>query len=104
MRSAQIHRNGNGLNPRQVRGLLQHGVLRVEKGPPPPPPPEWPQWKRERFVVCIRAAHLFLVKGKSLPQTGDLIGKSGLTDQRIAQMVARGMRFFLDRRYIRKAE
>jgi hypothetical protein len=72
---------------------------------PPEPPPEWREWKRERFEVSIKAGWLFL-RGKELSDIGPLIGKGevgkDITRQRISQMVGEGVRFLMDRQFVKQ--
>jgi hypothetical protein len=95
--------SGN-LTPRALRVALDKGRYEMLRGRPPAPPVEWRAWKRERFALCIKAAHLFL-RGKELDQIGPLIGKGTVgeevTRQWISAMVGEGVRFLLDRRFVR---
>lgn len=98
--------NGH-LNPRALRFALGQGHYRMSSGVPPLPPPEWRDWKKVRFMVSIRAAHLFL-RGKELDEIAVLVGKGkvgkDITRQRISQMVGEGVKFFLDRRFVQAVE
>jgi hypothetical protein len=98
-RGATDLRNGK-VNPRALRYALSQGVYEMQSGRPPEPPPEWRPWKRERFVLSIQAAHLFL-KGKELEEIAPLVGKADATKQRISQMVGEGVKFLMDRAFVR---
>lgn len=95
-------RNGL-LNPRSLRYALSQGEYVMQGGKPPAPPPEWRDWKRERFAQSIQAAYLFL-RGKELDEIAPLVGKPEMTKQRISQMVGEGVKFLIDRSFVRAVE
>lgn len=101
-RGATDYRKGR-MTPRALRSAVERGEYRIEKGLPPSPPVEWPAWKRTRFASSIAAANLFM-RGKEIEEIGPRVGRGtvgkDVTKQRIAQMVAAGVKFLLDREYV----
>jgi hypothetical protein len=102
------------MTPRMIRSALQRGELtavdpKLYRGKTPEPPPEWPEWRRNRLRVAIRAAVLFL-QGKKAEQIIESLESDGMlekqradkrgpviTKQRLNQYISKGMSFLVDR-------
>lgn len=101
---------GRALTAQQLRAALRDGVMEIGRMKDlPPPPVEWRPWKREKLARDARAAYLFLAKGftaDKIARAMELTNGGGepVSKQRINQLVKRGCRFLVDRRFIRKAE
>ena len=102
------------MSPRQLRSEIQRGVVtstdpRLYKGKTPEPPPEWPEWRRRRLRVAVRAAVLFL-NAKTWHEISRVLEKENLlgaeraskggevvSKARICQYVDRGVQFLIQR-------
>lgn len=90
------------ITPRKLRDGLRNGEWTSAGCRTPEPPPEWPEWRRERLRVAIRAAKLFLVHKNSYVEIrtklrADRQIKAGVSRARIGQYIDNGMGFLLDR-------
>jgi hypothetical protein len=102
------------MTPRFLRRAIQRGEItavdpRIYRGKAPAPPAEYPEWRRDRMRVAIRAALLFL-SGKPWQDISRLLELEGLLNQertqkrgavvskaRIAQYVSKGVEFLVGR-------
>ncbi len=93
------------MTPSELRSGIRRGewTATVTARSLPAPPGEYPQWRKDRFAVAIRCACLFLFYDKRVPEITKIVGrerlfeKRELSKQRVAQYIARGCKFFLDR-------
>ena len=88
------------LTPKKIRELLEEGRYEYDGGRVPTPPQEWKPWKRAALSRCISAAWLFM-RGWNYGEIRTALEQPDITRQRVAQMVATGCKFFLQRDWIR---